>query len=83
MNFLLLKKDAKTEAIIIKNCRYFMGRTDFDRRIASLVSPGSKYFHCEEFIRKEFFEKQWTFPKQNEITCISIIKGTSYKGLIY
>jgi glycosyltransferase involved in cell wall biosynthesis len=46
-----------------------------------LVSPGSKYYHCEEFIRKDFFDKKWDFPKQNEIICVSIIKGTSYKGI--
>jgi len=75
------RKKAVTEATIVKNCRYFMGRTNFDKRITSLISPGSKYFHCEEFIRKDFFEKQWNFPLQNEIECVSILKGTSYKGI--
>ena len=58
-----------------------MGRTNFDKRITSLISPGSKYFHCEEFIRKIFFEKQWDFQLQKEITCVSILKGTTYKGI--
>jgi glycosyltransferase involved in cell wall biosynthesis len=58
-----------------------MGRTNFDKRIVSLISPGSKYFHCEEFIRKIFFEKQWDYSLQNEITCISILRGTSFKGV--
>jgi glycosyltransferase involved in cell wall biosynthesis len=80
-NNFVFRKKAKMSATIIKNCKYFMGRTNFDKRIASLISPGSEYFHCEEFIRKEFFEKQWNFPHQNEITCVSILKGTSYKGI--
>ena len=75
------RKKAKTEAIIVKNCRYFMGRTNFDERIASLLAPESKYYHCEEFIRKDFFEKQWNFEKRNEIICVSILKATSYKGI--
>jgi glycosyltransferase involved in cell wall biosynthesis len=79
-DYFTFRKKSEAEAIILKNCNYFMGRTNFDKRIISLVSPGSRYFHCEEFIRKEFFEKQWNFPRQNEIVCISIIKGTSYKG---
>jgi glycosyltransferase involved in cell wall biosynthesis len=58
-----------------------MGRTSFDKRLVSLISPGSTYFHCEEFLRKEFFEKQWNFPLKNEVTCVSILKGTSYKGI--
>ena len=80
-DFFTFRKKAETDAIIIKNCKYFMGRTSFDKRIAALVSPGSEYFHCEEFIRKDFFEKEWNYPLQKEITCISIIKGTSYKGI--
>jgi glycosyltransferase involved in cell wall biosynthesis len=80
-DFFAFRKRAETEAIIIKNCKYFMGRTNFDKRIASLISPGSKYFHCEEFIRKIFFEKQWDFSLQNEITCISILRGNSFKGV--
>ena len=80
-DFFAFRKRAETEAIIIKNCKYFMGRTNFDKRIASLISPGSKYFHCEEFIRKIFFEKQWDFQLQKEITCVSILKGTTYKGI--
>ena len=75
------RKKAETSAIIMKNCDYFMGRTNFDKGIASLISPGSRYFHCEEFLRKEFFDIQWNFPLQNEITCISILKGACYKGI--
>lgn len=58
-----------------------MGRTSFDKRIASLLSPGSKYFHCDEFIRREFFETHWNYSFRKEITCVSILKGTSYKGI--
>ena len=79
--FISFKKRAAREAVIIKSCSYFMGRTSYDKRLVSLISPGSTYFHCEEFIRKIFFEKQWDFPLGNEITCISILKGTSYKGI--
>src|ERR1035437_2113459 len=80
-DFFTFRKKVKMEAIIIKNCNYFMGRTNFDKRIASLISPGSEYFHCEEFIRKDFFDKHWHFPLQNDIICVSILKGTSYKGI--
>jgi glycosyltransferase involved in cell wall biosynthesis len=80
-DYFTFRKKAETEAFIIKNSKYFMGRTNFDKGIVSLISPGSKYFHCEEFIRKEFFENRWNFPHQNKITCVSILKGTSYKGI--
>jgi glycosyltransferase involved in cell wall biosynthesis len=79
--FTSFKKRAVREEIILRNCKYFMGRTDFDKSILSILSPEAMYFHCEEFIRKDFFEKQWDFSLQNEAICVSIIKGTTYKGL--
>ena len=75
------RKRAAREEIVMKRCRYFMGRTAFDKRIVSLISPASEYFHCEEFIRKAFLEAKWDLPLTNEITCISILKGTTYKGI--
>jgi glycosyltransferase involved in cell wall biosynthesis len=77
----IFMKRAAREAIILKNCRYFMGRTDFDKKIISLLSPDSIYFHCEEFIRKDFFERSWNFPLGGLVKCVSILKATSYKGI--
>jgi glycosyltransferase involved in cell wall biosynthesis len=79
--FYTFRKRAERETIIIQECKYFIGRTSFDKRIVSLLSPNSTYFHCEEFIRKEFFERQWKYPLQSEVTCISVLKGTAYKGI--
>lgn len=77
----IFMKRAAREAIILRNCRYFMGRTDFDKNIISLLSPDSVYFHCEEFIRKDFLERSWNFPLGSVVKCVSILKATSYKGI--
>ncbi len=79
--FYTFGKRAEREREILKKCRYFIGRTGFDKRINALLSPDSTYFHCEEFIRKEFFETQWEKPLGKVVKCISILKGTSYKGI--
>jgi glycosyltransferase involved in cell wall biosynthesis len=79
--FYTFRKRAEREAVILSNCKYFIGRTDFDKRAALLLSHNSKYFHCEEFIRKDFFETQWNQPLGNIVKCVSILKGTSYKGI--
>ena len=75
------RKRAAREVAILNSCRYFMGRTTFDKQIVSLMSPGAKYFHCEEFIRKIFLEKKWNALRGNEVTLVSILKGTTYKGI--
>jgi len=79
--FYAFKKRAEREAVIMSNCKYYLGRTDFDRRMVSMASPNAKYFHCDEFIRKIFFEKRWDHPLSNDISCVSILKGTTYKGI--
>ena len=79
--FYIFRKRAERERIILEKCKYFLGRTSFDKRIVSLLSPDSKYFHCEEFIRREFFEVQWDCPLEDKVTCVSILKGTTYKGI--
>jgi hypothetical protein len=54
-DYLLILKAAARERKIFRECRYFMGRTDWDRRITSVLSPHSKYFHCDEIMRSEFY----------------------------
>jgi glycosyltransferase involved in cell wall biosynthesis len=80
-DYFAFRKRGKTEENILRRCRYYMGRTNFDRRIAKLIAPDARYFHCEEFIRKDFFEKEWKSEAGSEVVCISTIKATSYKGI--
>jgi len=75
------KEKGTREELIIKKCKYFVGRTNFDRRLISLLSPKAKYFHCDEFIRRGFYESQWNLPLSDNISCISILKGVTYKGI--
>lgn len=75
------RKRAYREAEIIRDCKYFIGRTNFDRRIVSLLSPNSIYFHGAELIRNEFFVRQWENKLENKIVCVSTLSGPVYKGI--
>lgn len=75
------KKRANREAEILKNCRYYLGRTDFDKQVLEVLSPGSNYYHCEEAIRNEFLKGSWDYPVKDKIICVSILKGATYKGI--
>lgn len=78
----LNKKQAMRERRIFQQCKYFMGRTDWDRRITSVLSPHAKYFHCDEMIRPLFYSHKW-LPKDSETSyiLISTIRNNLYKGL--
>jgi len=81
-DFIRQKKLAKREVEIFKVIRYFSGRTDWDRRITGLMSPESKYYHCEEMLRPTFYKNEWiNVEKENAIQLISIINPDIYKGI--
>ncbi len=79
--YFTFSKRAQREINILKSGKYFIGHTDFDRRFLSLVSRGSIYFHCDEFIRSDFFERKWDVSPGNVIRIISILKAVPYKGI--
>jgi glycosyltransferase involved in cell wall biosynthesis len=81
-NYFINKKEANRERKIFERCKFFMGRTDWDRRITSVLSPSSKYFHCDEIMRYEFYLQQWSV-KKNRPACILIttMRNNIYKGL--
>lgn len=76
-------KEAEREQKIFRSCHFFMGRTEWDKRITLSLSPGSKYFHCEEMLRKEFYSHQWTSDSVNNNGCtiLTTIRKNIYKGL--
>ena len=79
--FFLFRKRAKREQLIFKNCRYYIGRTNWDRRIVNVLATKSTYFHCDEVLRSEFYQAEWKQPDGIKSVFVSTISPTSYKGL--
>ena len=77
------KKRAEQEIQTIQHCRYFMGRTEWDKGMVSLFNPDATYFHCDEALRDSFLTgtKRWTLPKDKKIRIISVISNPWYKGM--
>ena len=76
------RKRAEQEIQTIQHCRYFMGRTDWDKRLVNLFNPKAVYFHCEEALRDSFLtgNKHWTSTKSTKINIVSVISSPWYKG---
>lgn len=76
------RKNAEREIQTIQNCKYFMGRTDWDRGLIDLFHPDATYFHCEEALRDSFIngQKQWIWKGDNKKQIISVISRPWYKG---
>jgi glycosyltransferase involved in cell wall biosynthesis len=81
-DYLVNKKLAQRERRIFKKCKYFMGRTDWDRRVISVLSPNSTYFHCDEIIRPEFYSHDFVDEKSKpDFVILTTIRSPIYKGL--
>lgn len=73
-------KQSKNEQRYLEKCRNIIGRTDWDRRISNILSPNSKYFHCDELLSDSFYINEW-FSKNNSIKIIHTTTGNAiYKG---
>ena len=70
---------AKREQKIMSSCRYFMGRTAWDKAYVELNAPDAKYFHCDEMLRDVFYlpEKRCATTK---LVFISTLSPPLYKG---
>ena len=76
-----LEKVSEREKRIYKYCNYFIGRTDWDRRISKVLSPKRKYYHCDDMIREEFFSQEWNKKPEEVLKIISIMVDCIYKGV--
>lgn len=76
------RRKAEREIEIIQSCKYFMGRTEWDKSLIDLFNPGATYFHCEEALRDSFItsEKRWKYSEEKKKTIISVISRPWYKG---
>lgn len=75
-------KRSDRERRIMSTCQYFIGRTDWDRRISNVLSDSSQYYHCEELLRSDFYlAERWKKPNQKRIKIVSTVSTMVYKGL--
>jgi glycosyltransferase involved in cell wall biosynthesis len=73
------KRQAFREREILKGIKNFLGRTDWDRRVAAVMSPGSAYFQVDEILREDFYtETQRTLPAK--LVIVTTISQPLYKG---
>ncbi len=79
-DYFYFKKRAERERYIYTKCKYFMGRTEMDRRLTNLLSSNAKYFHCDEVLRNEFYINKWQPKERNKKIIFANMMPASYKG---
>jgi len=75
------RKQAEREMKVYKQCKYYAGRTDWDRTIVSFLAPTARYFHCDELLRTEFFKFSHRVREIKKLKIVTVINPNLYKGL--
>ena len=70
----------KREQKYLSLCRHIIGRTDWDRRITSILSPQRKYYHVDEVLRDSFYSSEWKRLRNRRIVVHSTIGDAFFKG---
>ena len=70
---------AEREKEIMRSCRNFIGRTDWDKSYVSISAPHARYFHCDEILRPAFYVPG-TRKKASRPTFVSTLSSPLYKG---
>ena len=73
---------AKNELEILNISKSIIGRTDWDRRVTSVLSPNRKYYHNDELLRDTIYKNNWNSDcyLSNEFKIITITGSPLFKG---
>ncbi len=74
------KQREKNELEIVKNNRYFLGRTHWDKEIINSYNPLAEYFRCNEILRHELRSKDWRYNVIDKPTILTVSQGGLLKG---
>jgi glycosyltransferase involved in cell wall biosynthesis len=74
-------KQAEREREMLRMTRRVTGRTDWDRRVASVLAPDATYDVLEEILRPAFYEQAWQPPGNEVLQLLTTTGPNLYKGL--
>ncbi len=76
------KSIVEREQKIFAAAQNFSGRTDWDRRVTSVLAPQADYYHLEEAMRTAFHENEWkAHQNRDKFVLTTTIRSNVHKGL--
>ena len=58
-DFAQISARADCELTILKGCRDYLGRTDWDRSVLAGLRPGARYYHVDEVLGSSYYASEW------------------------
>lgn len=81
-SYLRFKSMAIREARILEMSKHIAGRTDWDRRVTSVLAKKASYHHVDELLRADFNNFEWKLDniRNNEFKIVTTTSNSIYKG---
>jgi len=74
------RKMKKRERKTLGYTKYIIGRTDWDKRITSVLAPERIYFHGDEMLRETFYNLVWKVQKRKKLLVHTTNANNAHKG---
>ena len=79
--FSYFEYNAKREIKIFKDCKFYIGRTRWDKNVIPIYSPNARYFYCSEVLKEVFYTSApWQLKTRDKLFIMSTVSKTFYKG---
>lgn len=75
-----MERMMKRERVNLLDIKNIIGRTEWDRRISSVLAPQSKYFINNELLREEFYNQRWEYKSNDKLIIHTTTSNNPYKG---
>lgn len=70
----------KSESKNLQMVKHLIGRTSWDRSVASVLSPDSHYYHNDEILRNSFYKFSWAPHFRKNLIIHTTLSNDFYKG---
>jgi len=80
-SYMTMRDRAATERRILDDCRYVLGNTEWDKRVATVLCPSAIYYHGDRAVRREFYDHQWQQSPGGDPVIYCTSGSAPYKGL--
>lgn len=74
-------KRVQREKVILEMTKNIIGRTDWDRRISSILANASAYYHNDEILRDSFYLNNWSKDLSSPLKIFTTTNNSIYKGV--
>lgn len=77
------EKRSRRDIDILHACRYYLGRTVWDKAIVNLYNSKAIYYYCSEVLRETFYSNnlRWQYSGESCVEIVSTLSSPWYKGV--